>query len=79
MLALRPDCERCNADLLPDLPVAYIYSFECTFCLRCTNDILHGMCPNCGGERLRRPIRPAAALAKYPASTERVFKPATGP
>ncbi len=32
--------------------------------------------PNCGGELVRRPRRPAAALARNPASTERVFKPA---
>ena len=30
--------------------------------------------PNCGGELLVRPRRPALALAKYPASTERVLK-----
>jgi hypothetical protein len=34
-----------------------------------------GRCPNCGGELVRRPIRPADKLAKYPASTERVFHP----
>ena len=33
------------------------------------------ICPNCGGELVARPRRPAAKLAKFPASTERVFKP----
>ena len=34
-----------------------------------------GACPNCGGELVRRPRRPAAKLGKFPASTERVYKP----
>ena len=34
-----------------------------------------GVCPNCGGNFERRPIRPPAALAKDPASTVRVFNP----
>ena len=75
MLALRPNCERCNIDLPPDSPLARICSFECTFCQPCTDDLPGGVCPNCGGELLRRPVRPAAALARHPASTERVFKP----
>jgi uncharacterized protein len=75
MLALRPNCERCNIDLPPDSPLACICSFECTFCQGCTDGELRGVCPNCGGELLGRPVRPAAALAKHPASTERVFKP----
>jgi hypothetical protein len=50
-------------------------TFECTFCAPCATDHLNGTCPNCGGDLVRRPIRPAAALAKFPASTIRVFKP----
>jgi hypothetical protein len=49
-----------------------ICSFECTFCSACAREVLQGECPNCGGELVRRPIRPAAALAKYPTSGERV-------
>jgi len=30
------------------------------------------------GELVRRPVRPPAMLAKYPASTERVLKPHKG-
>jgi hypothetical protein len=52
-----------------------ICSFECTFCRPCAETRLQGYCPNCGGELVRRPIRPADRLARYPASTERVFKP----
>jgi hypothetical protein len=43
--------------------------------LRGRDGVLQGRCPNCGGELLRRPIQPAAKLAKYPASRERIFKP----
>jgi uncharacterized protein len=75
MLALRPGCECCNVDLPPESMLARICSFECTFCQRCAEDKLKGICPNCSGELLRRPIRPAHALAKHPAQTERVFKP----
>ena len=32
------------------------------------------MCPNCGGELVRRPVRPAKWLLKYPASTERFLE-----
>ncbi len=76
MLQLRPNCERCNGDLPPDSRSAMMCSFECTFCTTCANGALNGVCPNCGGELLRRPIRPASKLAKFPASTERVYKPA---
>ncbi|MEW9900249.1 DUF1272 domain-containing protein [Chitinivorax sp. PXF-14] len=76
MLQLRPNCECCNKDLPPDSREARICSFECTFCVSCVEGVLAGVCPNCGGELVRRPIRPAAKLAKYPASTERVYQPA---
>jgi uncharacterized protein len=52
-----------------------ICSFECTFCRDCATAALAGSCPNCGGELVARPRRPAAALARFPASTERVLKP----
>ena len=74
MLQLRPNCECCDRDLAGDSADAYICSFECTFCARCV-ETLHGKCPNCGGELLRRPSRAAEKLSKYPASTERVHKP----
>lgn len=75
MLQLRPGCECCDRDLPPDSPDAMICSFECTFCRDCTEQRLHGQCPNCGGELLRRPIRPAAKLAANPPSSVRVHKP----
>jgi hypothetical protein len=75
MLELRPNCERCGKDLPPDAADAMICSFECTFCRDCVEARLAQRCPNCGGNLVPRPIRPAAALATYPASTTRVFKP----
>jgi hypothetical protein len=75
MLQLRPSCEGCDADLPPESTAARICSFECTFCADCADGPLGGRCPNCGGELVRRPIRPADRLAKHPASTTRVFKP----
>jgi hypothetical protein len=75
VLQLRPGCECCDRDLPPESPDATICSFECTFCRACAEGRLGGHCPNCGGELVRRPIRPADRLARYPASTERVFKP----
>jgi hypothetical protein len=74
MLQLRPNCECCNKDLPPETVDARICSFECTFCVSCAETILRGRCPNCGGELLARPRRPADKLAKYPASTDRVLK-----
>jgi hypothetical protein len=76
MLQLRPNCECCDRDLPPESGEALICSFECTFCRDCATRVLSGRCPNCGGELVARPRRPADRLAKYPASRERVFKPA---
>ena len=75
MLKLRPNCECCDKDLPPDSNEAMICSFECTFCGACAA-ALKQRCPNCGGELVSRPRRPAEKLAKFPASTERVHKPA---
>ena len=75
MLQLRPSCECCDTALPPSARDARICSFECTFCERCATTKLGGVCPNCGGELVARPIRPAAKLDKFPPSSERVFKP----
>ncbi len=74
MLELRPNCECCDRDLPPESGQAMICTFECTFCVDCVETVLGGSCPNCGGAFVRRPIRPAAMLARYPASTRRVLK-----
>lgn len=73
MLAMRPDCERCGADLPADSPGAFICSLECTFCTTCADD-LDERCPNCGGELLDRPTRVGKALKAHPASTSRRFQ-----
>lgn len=70
MLELRPNCECCDKDLPPEA-AALICSFECTFCPDCVT-AMGGVCPNCGGGFVPRPVRPPAALARYPASTRRV-------
>lgn len=75
MLEMRPDCEACGADLPADSHGARICSFECTFCADCAAGPLSGHCPNCGGELQARPIRAAALLTQFPASTERRHKP----
>jgi hypothetical protein len=74
-LELRPNCECCDRDLPPDSTAARICSFECTFCADCADGVLRGRCPNCGGELVRRPIRPADRLARFPASVARKLKP----
>jgi hypothetical protein len=78
MLELRPGCECCNKDLPPASTEALICSFECTFCRDCAENVLLGKCPNCGGELVTRPRRPANKLENNPPSTERVFNPACG-
>jgi hypothetical protein len=76
MLQLRPNCESCNRDLPGESTDARICSFECTFCSTCAQTKLGNRCPNCGGELVVRPRRPAAKLVQHPASTERIYKPA---
>lgn len=81
MLELRPSCEHCDKDLPPSAPDAMICSFECTFCLDCVESVLQGVCPNCGGNFVTRPIRPETRgrnnndVAHYPASASRLFRP----
>jgi len=58
MLELRPNCELCDVDLPPAAPDARICSYECTFCAACVETVLRGVCPNCGGGLVPRPIRP---------------------
>ncbi len=72
MLEMRPDCERCGADLPAQAHGAFICSFECTFCADCA-DALDERCPNCGGELMDRPTRAKKLLEKFPASVERKF------
>ena len=54
-LTMKESCERCQAALPVDA-VAYICSYECTFCQSCA-DAMSETCPNCQGELVRRPRR----------------------
>ena len=72
MLELRPNCECCDRDL-PPAALAMICSFECTFCADCATVVFSGVCPNCGGALVQRPVRPALKLAANPPSSRRVL------
>jgi len=61
MLEIRPICEHCAKPLPADSKEAMICSYECTFCAICVEEVLEGVCPNCGGNFEPRPIRPATA------------------
>ncbi len=54
----RPSCERCGAPT-PVAGVAFICSYECTWCEACAKGFAF-VCPNCQGELVRRPRRAAA-------------------
>lgn len=71
MLEIRPNCECCDQVLPPD-SVAYICTFECTWCAECVATFPHRSCPNCGGNLQPRPIRPHHLLATHPASTRKI-------
>jgi hypothetical protein len=74
-LELRPNCECCDKDLPPTATDARICTYECTFCADCVETRLpDGVCPNCGGAFVPRPVRPPHMLARHPASTKRVTK-----
>lgn len=70
MLEMRPDCERCGADLPANAGGAFICSMECTFCAPCADE-LDERCPNCGGELLDRPTRTGKTLKEHPAAARR--------
>ena len=77
MLSLRPNCELCDTDLAPSSADARICTYECTFCASCVEEVLHDVCPNCGGNFAPRPIRPVTAwrpgtgLGQHPPDAQR--------
>jgi hypothetical protein len=81
MLELRPTCEHCNKSLPPASSEACICSFECTFCRDCVEHVLQGVCPNCGGGFVPRPVRPVRDwkdgnfLGRHPATDTVTHKP----
>ena len=74
MLMLKPNCECCDKDLPPSASDARMCTFECTFCAECAEQHFGIVCPNCKGNLVERPIRPAGKLVSNPASTERFTK-----
>ena len=54
-LELKRACEKCGVTLTSS-GVAYICSYECTYCASCA-ELMNAVCPNCGGELVRRPRR----------------------
>ena len=72
VLEIRPNCECCDRDLPNGSPDARICTFECTFCADCAERRFGGRCPNCGGDLVLRPTRPADRPAGAPAATARV-------
>lgn len=70
MLEMKSICEHCQRSLLYNSDIAMICSFECTFCIQCASEAFAGKCPNCGGELVRRPRRPAQFAC--PSNTEKL-------
>ena len=58
-LEMKATCEQCESRLGTGDEV-FICSYECTFCPACTAGMSH-VCPNCGGELVRRPRRASKA------------------
>jgi DNA-binding winged helix-turn-helix (wHTH) protein len=56
-LAMKGACEKCGTPL-PEDRIAFICSYECTFCQECRGSMER--CPNCGGELVQRPRRSTA-------------------
>ncbi len=57
-LEMKPNCLQCGCDLATD-GVAFICSYECTFCPSCADASV--ACQNCGGELMPRPRRELTA------------------
>jgi hypothetical protein len=58
-LEMKRSCEKCGGPLVTS-EVAYICSYECTYCASCAEQ-LNFVCPNCEGQLVRRPRREEAA------------------
>ena len=75
MLEIRPICENCGKKLPNESTEAMVCSYECTFCADCVSNVLHNVCPNCGGGIEKRPNRPKEKLQKDPATAEQHLDP----
>lgn len=63
-LEMRTECERCRQQLGHE-DVAFVCSFECTYCADCA-EVLGGICDTCSGELVRRPRRRASRMTTPP-------------
>ncbi len=59
---MKDGCEECGRDLPVD-GMAYVCSYECTFCPICSSNMQY-ICSHCGGELVRRPRRSAPVKAE---------------
>ncbi|RWZ52968.1 DUF1272 domain-containing protein [Labedella phragmitis] len=57
-LEMRDTCEACGAPT-PEGGLAFICSYECTWCSGCADGFPRRACPNCGGDLQVRPTRAA--------------------
>jgi hypothetical protein len=60
MLKMKKKCLGC-LDKLSNDSLAYICSYECTYCQTCAQDHNH-VCKNCGGELKERPKREKSVM-----------------
>jgi hypothetical protein len=58
-LELKEICGKCG-QMLTTSGVAYICSYECTYCASCAGQ-MNFVCPNCEGELVQRPRRKESA------------------
>jgi two-component system, LytTR family, sensor kinase len=72
MHSMKNHCEGCGLAFPPD-GIAYICSYECTYCPDCRSK-LQDICSHCGGELVRRPRRTASPTTAEPAETTRTKK-----
>jgi hypothetical protein len=75
-LEMRAECERCRQPLCPE-DVAFVCSFECTYCSDCA-EVLGGICETCTGELVRRPRRRTARATAPPVAAGEQQLPVVG-
>ncbi len=74
MLEMRPNSERCDANVAPEVSGIVIRSVERPFRADCANGSLGGARSNFHGELVSRPARAGAGPATFPAFLRRVAR-----
>src|SRR4051794_9873219 len=69
-LIMKAACQRCHSEI-PGDALAYICSYECTFCESCVVALAF-RCPNCRGELVPRPRRTSDAEMRMAKQVEAV-------